>query len=155
MDIFNTIQQVIRQNGKPAERVSVPQEAERRDADAGKADRRQRRDRPWGYCESLATGPSFHVRHIVVNPGGRLSLQSHMYRSEHWVVVRGTATVTVGRKRREIGENGSICIQRGEVHRLENFSGGAIELIEVQYGTYFGDDDIERYEDCYGRGQLN
>ena len=154
MDILSTIQQVIKQNGKPAQRWPVPQHDGQQGGSESAAGCR-RYDRPWGYYESLAIGPSFHVRRIVVKPDGRLSLQSHMYRTEHWVVVRGTATVTVGRKRREIGENGSVCIPRGEIHRLENFSGGDVELIEVQFGTYFGEDDVLRYEDCYGRGQLN
>lgn len=108
-------------------------------------------ERPWGHYESLTMGPRFQVKRIVVKPGGRLSLQSHFHRSEHWVVVQGTARVTVNDSVRLLGENQSVYIPLGAVHRLENEGKLPMTLIEVQTGTYLGEDDIVRYEDVYGR----
>ena len=108
--------------------------------------------RPWGWYETLALGPRFQVKQIMVKPGGKLSLQSHMHRSEHWVVVRGTAAVTVGEKVTMLTENQSTYIPLGEVHRLENPGKVELHLIEVQSGAYLGEDDIVRYEDVYARG---
>ena len=107
--------------------------------------------RPWGHYETLALGKRFQVKEIMVKPGGKLSLQSHLHRSEHWVVVAGTATVTVGEERRMLAENQSIYIPLGEVHRLENEGKVPLTLIEVQSGPYLGEDDIIRYEDVYAR----
>ena len=115
------------------------------------ADEFTRHDRPWGHYETLSLGPRFQVKSIVVKPGGKLSLQSHVHRAEHWVVVEGTATVTIGKERKLVGENQSVYIPLGEIHRLENEGKVPIQLIEVQTGTYLGEDDIVRYEDVYAR----
>jgi len=109
--------------------------------------------RPWGWYESLALGERFQVKRIVVLPGGALSLQSHRHRAEHWIVVEGTAKVTIDADVRLIAENQSVYIPLGAVHRLENPSKVNMVLIEVQTGSYLGEDDIIRYEDVYARGQ--
>ncbi|WP_407496527.1 mannose-1-phosphate guanylyltransferase/mannose-6-phosphate isomerase [Pseudooceanicola sp. MF1-13] len=109
--------------------------------------------RPWGWYESLVVGSRFQVKRIVVNPGGALSLQSHVHRAEHWVVVEGTAKVTVDDKVQLVSENQSIFIPLGAVHRMENPGKLPLTLIEVQTGSYLGEDDIVRYEDVYARGQ--
>src|SRR5262245_15191496 len=107
--------------------------------------------RPWGYYESVDTGERFQVKRIVVVPDGILSLQKHRHRAEHWVVVRGTAEVTVGDQVREVHENESVYIPIGSVHRMANKGKIPLELIEVQTGSYLGEDDIERLEDVYKR----
>jgi mannose-1-phosphate guanylyltransferase/mannose-6-phosphate isomerase len=107
--------------------------------------------RPWGFYETLHLGDRHHVKHILVQPGGCLSLQRHYHRSEHWVVVKGTARVTLNGEVREISENASIYLPLGSCHRLENPGRIPLELIEVQTGSYLGEDDIERLEDVYGR----
>jgi mannose-1-phosphate guanylyltransferase/mannose-6-phosphate isomerase len=107
--------------------------------------------RPWGYYESIDMGERFQVKRIVVIPGGILSLQRHRHRSEHWIVVRGTAEVTTGESIRAVHENESIYIPIGTVHRLANKGKIPLELIEVQTGSYLGEDDIERIEDIYKR----
>jgi mannose-1-phosphate guanylyltransferase/mannose-6-phosphate isomerase len=107
--------------------------------------------RPWGYFESIAFGNRFQVKRIVVHPGAALSLQSHFHRSEHWIVVRGTARVTVDETVQLLTENQSIYIPLGSVHRLENPGKVPMVLIEVQTGSYLGEDDIIRYEDVYAR----
>ena len=107
--------------------------------------------RPWGHYETLSLGKRFQVKSIVVKPGGKLSLQSHVHRAEHWVVVEGTATVTIGDTQKLVGENQSVYIPLGEIHRLENMGKVPLQLIEVQTGTYLGEDDIIRYEDVYER----
>ena len=107
--------------------------------------------RPWGHFESLARGDGFQVKRIVVRPGGVLSLQSHRHRSEHWVVVEGQATVTCGDAVRVLEANQSIYVPAGERHRLENAEPVPMTLIEVQTGTYLGEDDIVRHEDAYAR----
>lgn len=107
--------------------------------------------RPWGYFESIATGTRFQVKRIVVHPGAALSLQSHFHRSEHWIVVQGTARVTVDENVRLLSENESIYIPLASVHRLENPGKVPMVLIEVQTGSYLGEDDIVRYEDVYAR----
>jgi mannose-1-phosphate guanylyltransferase/mannose-6-phosphate isomerase len=109
--------------------------------------------RPWGWFESLAVGDRFQVKRIVVKPGAALSLQSHHHRSEHWIVVEGTARVTLDGEVRLVTENQSIYIPLGAVHRMENPGKVPMVLIEVQTGTYLGEDDIIRYEDVYARGQ--
>ena len=108
--------------------------------------------RPWGSYQRIDIGERFQVKRITVKPGGRLSLQKHFHRSEHWVVVSGTAEVTVGDKTVELHENQSTYIPIGEVHRLANPGKVPLELIEVQVGSYTGEDDIVRLEDVYGRG---
>jgi mannose-1-phosphate guanylyltransferase/mannose-6-phosphate isomerase len=107
--------------------------------------------RPWGNYQSIDTGDRHQVKRIVVKPGGRLSLQKHHHRAEHWIVVRGTARVTVNELIRNVHENESIYIPIGATHRLENPGKIMLELIEVQTGSYFGEDDIIRIEDDYRR----
>jgi mannose-1-phosphate guanylyltransferase/mannose-1-phosphate guanylyltransferase/mannose-6-phosphate isomerase len=109
--------------------------------------------RPWGWFESLAVGERFQVKRIHVHPGAALSLQSHHHRSEHWIVVEGTAKVTVDDEVRLVTENQSVYIPLGSVHRMENPGKVPMVLIEVQTGSYLGEDDIIRYEDVYARGQ--
>ena len=111
-----------------------------------------RRDyRPWGWFERLAMGDAFQVKRIVVHPGAALSLQSHRHRSEHWVVVEGTARATLDGVTRVMAENESIFIPKGSIHRLENPGTAPMVLIEVQTGPYLGEDDIVRYHDDYAR----
>lgn len=107
--------------------------------------------RPWGWYETLCISDRFQVKRIMVRPGGILSLQSHVHRSEHWVVVAGTARVTVGDKVQLLGENESVYIPLGAVHRMENPGKVPMYLIEVQTGAYLGEDDIQRFEDVYDR----
>ena len=107
--------------------------------------------RPWGYYQSVDDGSRYQVKRIVVQPGGRLSLQKHFHRAEHWIVVRGTAEVTLDADIRLVHENESIFLPIGCVHRLANPGKIALELIEVQTGSYLGEDDIVRIEDVYNR----
>ena len=108
--------------------------------------------RPWGWFESLVVGDRFQVKRIHVHPGAALSLQSHHHRSEHWIVVEGTAKVTVDDTVQLVTENQSVYIPLGAVHRMENPGKVPMVLIEVQTGSYLGEDDIIRYEDIYARG---
>ena len=107
--------------------------------------------RPWGTFHILDEGVGFKVKRIAVNPGGRLSLQSHKHRGEHWTVVTGIATVTVGDKAQDLSRSQHIDIPKGDKHRLENHTGSLVEIIEVQFGDYLGEDDIIRYDDVYNR----
>jgi len=107
--------------------------------------------RPWGWFETLVLEDRFQVKRIHVHPGAALSLQSHMHRSEHWIVVRGTARVTVDNEVKLLTENQSVYIPLGSQHRMENPGKVPMVLIEVQTGTYLGEDDIIRYEDVYAR----
>lgn len=107
--------------------------------------------RPWGWFESLVIGDRFQVKRIVVHPGAALSLQSHHHRSEHWIVVQGTARVTVDQTVQLLTENQSVYIPLGAIHRMENPGKLPMVLIEVQTGSYLGEDDIIRYEDVYAR----
>ncbi|MCL4120952.1 UNVERIFIED_CONTAM: hypothetical protein GTU68_066992 [Idotea baltica] len=107
--------------------------------------------RPWGWFESLVVGSRFQVKRIVVKPGAALSLQSHHHRSEHWIVVEGTAKVTIEGNVQLISENQSVYIPLGATHRMENPGRLPMVLIEVQTGSYLGEDDIIRYEDIYAR----
>jgi mannose-1-phosphate guanylyltransferase/mannose-6-phosphate isomerase len=107
--------------------------------------------RPWGWYETLCLDSRFQVKRIMVRPGGTLSLQSHVHRSEHWVVVAGTARVTVGEEVKLLTENQSVYIPLGAVHRMQNPGKVPMYLIEVQTGSYLGEDDIVRYEDVYDR----
>ncbi len=109
--------------------------------------------RPWGMFETLVLGDRFQVKRITVKPGAALSLQSHVHRSEHWIVVSGTAKVTVDDEVKLLTENQSVYIPLGAVHRMENPGKVPMVLIEVQTGAYLGEDDIIRYEDVYARGQ--
>jgi mannose-6-phosphate isomerase-like protein (cupin superfamily) len=107
--------------------------------------------RPWGAFHVLDEQPGFKVKRIVVNAGGRLSLQSHKHRSEHWTVVNGTATITVGETVKTMTRGQSVDVALGAKHRLENLHEGVVEIIEVQFGDYLGEDDITRYDDVYNR----
>jgi mannose-1-phosphate guanylyltransferase / mannose-6-phosphate isomerase len=107
--------------------------------------------RPWGRFTILEEGTRYKIKRIVVDPGQRLSLQKHYHRSEHWVVVKGTAKVTIGEREQLMHENESVYVPKSEVHRLENPGKVHLELIEVQVGEYVGEDDIVRLEDIYQR----
>jgi mannose-1-phosphate guanylyltransferase/mannose-6-phosphate isomerase len=107
--------------------------------------------RPWGAYDSIDNGDRFQVKRITVKPGGTLSLQMHHHRAEHWIVVSGTAEVTCGEKVILLTENQSTYIPLGVTHRLRNPGRLPLELIEVQSGSYLGEDDIVRFEDNYGR----
>ena len=120
---------------------------------AAQAEQFPKDHRPWGWFESLVIGDRFQVKRIVVHPGAALSLQSHHHRAEHWIVVEGTAKVTVEEEVKLVSENQSVYIPLGAVHRMENPGKVPMVLIEVQTGSYLGEDDIIRYEDVYARGQ--
>jgi mannose-1-phosphate guanylyltransferase/mannose-6-phosphate isomerase len=107
--------------------------------------------RPWGSFDSIDRGDKYQVKRITVNPGSRLSLQYHHHRAEHWIVVSGCARVTIGNTTKLVAENQSVFIPIGEKHCLENPGTIPLELIEVQSGSYLGEDDIVRLEDLYGR----
>jgi mannose-1-phosphate guanylyltransferase/mannose-1-phosphate guanylyltransferase/mannose-6-phosphate isomerase len=119
---------------------------------AKQADTFPKDHRPWGWFESLVIGDRFQVKRIHVHPGAALSLQSHHHRSEHWIVVEGTAKVIIDEEAKLITENQSVYIPLGAVHRMENPGKVPMVLIEVQTGSYLGEDDIIRYEDIYSRG---
>jgi mannose-1-phosphate guanylyltransferase / mannose-6-phosphate isomerase len=108
--------------------------------------------RPWGYYQDVDIAPRYRVKRIVVKPGTKLSLQKHFHRSEHWVVVKGTAEITLADDVRSVHENESVYIPIGSIHRLANPGKIPLELIEVQVGSYLGEDDIVRLDDVYGRG---
>lgn len=122
--------------------------------DAPQAHGFRRCHRPWGYYETLSLGERYQVKRIMVKPGAALSLQSHVHRAEHWIVVEGSAHVTVDEDVSLITENQSVYIPLGAVHRLENRGKVPLNLIEVQSGTYLGEDDIIRYEDIYDRAPV-
>jgi mannose-1-phosphate guanylyltransferase/mannose-6-phosphate isomerase len=107
--------------------------------------------RPWGFYQGIGSGGRYQVKRITVYPGARLSLQKHFHRAEHWIVVQGTADVTTGEEIRTVHENESVYIPIGGVHRLANPGKILLELIEVQVGSYLGEDDIVRMDDAYGR----
>jgi len=107
--------------------------------------------RPWGWYQTLAQNSGFQTKLIHVAPGGRLSLQSHKQRAEHWVVVNGIAHITIDTLVKEYKVNDAVYIPIGAKHRLENLSEKPVEIIEVQVGEYLGEDDITRYDDVYGR----
>ena len=107
--------------------------------------------RPWGWYQRIDTGTRFQVKRIMVRPGHRLSLQKHFHRAEHWVVVRGTAEITVDDQILLRHENEAAYLPIGSIHRLANPGKIDLELIEVQVGSYTGEDDIVRFEDVYGR----
>ena len=122
-------------------------------AGRSEADLHRKVHRPWGWYDGIDRGERFQVKRIVVSPGAILSLQMHHHRAEHWVVVRGTARVTRGEEIILLGENESTYIPLGVKHRLENPGQIPLEIIEVQSGSYLGEDDIVRFEDNYGRQQ--
>ncbi|WP_367273697.1 mannose-1-phosphate guanylyltransferase/mannose-6-phosphate isomerase [Parvibaculum sp.] len=107
--------------------------------------------RPWGFYQTVDFGDRFQVKRIMVKPGAQLSLQMHYHRAEHWIVVSGTARITCGEETKLLRENESTYISQGTTHRLENPGRLPLHLIEVQSGAYLGEDDIVRFEDCYGR----
>lgn len=107
--------------------------------------------RPWGHYEVLSDAPDHKVKRICVYPGKRLSLQRHHRRAEHWFILQGDAVVTLGEKETFLHQGESVNIPRGEAHRILNSGSVPLTLIEVQTGEYFGEDDIERIEDDYGR----
>lgn len=108
-------------------------------------------ERPWGCYEVILEDSGYKVKRITVEPGGRLSLQSHKHRSEHWIVVSGTAKITINNTIQRLEAGKSAYIPLGSKHRLENEEEEPMALIEVQLGDYLGEDDIKRYEDIYGR----
>ena len=108
-------------------------------------------ERPWGKYEVLAEKDGYKVKRITVMPDGRLSLQSHKHRAEHWVVVTGVATVTIGEIVQKVSVNEHVHIPLHAKHRLENYTDDSLVLIEVQLGFYLGEDDIIRHDDIYGR----
>jgi mannose-1-phosphate guanylyltransferase len=120
-------------------------------AGAAEVERHREVFRPWGKFESISSGNSYQVKKLTVKPGAKLSPQKHQHRAEHWVVVSGTAKVTKGQQEILLAENQSTYISVGEVHRLENPGQEDLELIEVQSGSYLGEDDIIRLEDRYSR----
>ena len=107
--------------------------------------------RPWGTYTVLEEGSHYKIKRIVVNPGQKLSLQKHQHRAEHWVVIEGTAKIINGNKESILNTNESTFIPQGEKHRLENPGETPLMIIEVQTGSYLGEDDIQRFEDIYGR----
>ncbi len=115
------------------------------------AEQSRREHRPWGWFESPELGANFQVKRILVRPGRALSLQSHKHRAEHWIIVAGTAQVTIGDEIKLLSENQSIYVPLGAIHRLENPGLIPAEIIEVQTGSYLGEDDIVRYVDNYAR----
>lgn len=108
-------------------------------------------DRPWGRWEVLATGDTYVCKRITVKPGGKLSLQLHHHREEHWTIVEGSALVTCGDQRTEVGPNSHIFIPLQTQHRIENPGEADVVFIEVQQGDHLDEDDIERLDDIYGR----
>ena len=111
----------------------------------------ERTERPWGWYETVSEVPGNKVKRIRVHPGQQLSLQKHHQRAEHWVVVLGTARITVGERVVDMAAGQHVDIAVGEVHRLANLTGEPVEIVEVQFGAYLGEDDIVRLQDDYGR----
>jgi mannose-6-phosphate isomerase-like protein (cupin superfamily) len=111
----------------------------------------ERTERPWGWYETMYEAPGHKIKRIGVHPGQQLSLQKHHQRAEHWVVVVGTAIVTVGEQVLEMAPGQHIDIAMGAVHRLANQTTRPVEIMEVQFGDYLGEDDIVRLQDDYGR----
>jgi mannose-6-phosphate isomerase len=107
--------------------------------------------RPWGFVEVLADEPDHRVTRLTINPGGRLSLQRHQRRLEHWYVIKGFGTATLGDKKVKLAPGVSVDVPVKTVHRIESTGSEPFVMIEIQRGEYFGEDDIERFEDDYGR----
>lgn len=118
------------------------------------ADTHKKAYRPWGYFEQLACGENYQVKHLMVKPGARLSLQMHQHRAEHWVVVSGIADVINGERSFQLSENQSTYIEKKAKHRLSNTSDQPLHIIEVQSGHYLGEDDITRFDDVYARDEV-
>ena len=108
-------------------------------------------ERPWGSYQTLALENGYQVKILNISAGGRLSLQKHFKRSEHWIVTKGTPTLTIGDEKKCYSPNQSVYIPQDTLHRIENFTEEPCTLVEVQIGTYLGEDDIVRIEDIYGR----
>jgi len=140
---------LVAQRGRAQEVKSVVEELTRREHDSAVFHRTVHR--PWGSYTVLEDAADCKVKRLVVRPGGILSLQRHQHRSEHWTVVSGTARVRVGDDQFDLGANQTVAIPAGALHRLENPGSEDVHIIEVQTGSYFGEDDIERLEDVYGR----
>jgi mannose-6-phosphate isomerase-like protein (cupin superfamily) len=111
----------------------------------------ERDDRPWGYYEVVDEGPGFKVKRICVRPGCRLSYQRHQYRAEHWYVVSGNGVATVDDQQLRVTAGSTVQVDAGARHRVANDGDVELTFIEVQTGSYFGEDDIERFDDDYGR----
>lgn len=107
--------------------------------------------RPWGGYQTLEKGPGYQVKRLVVQPGHRFSLQKHRRRAEHWTIVAGSAKVTLDGRSRRLGPRQSVTVPRGAWHRAENVGRVPVIIVEVQFGTYLGEDDIIRKQDDYGR----
>lgn len=137
----------------PKDRVQDVKNIVKRLKDEDRPESKHHREvyRPWGKYDSVDMGNRYQVKRITVNPGAKLSVQKHHHRAEHWVVVSGTAKVTKGEETILLTENQSTYIPLGEIHALENPGKVPLELIEVQSGSYLGEDDIVRFEDRYGR----
>jgi mannose-6-phosphate isomerase-like protein (cupin superfamily) len=116
-----------------------------------KIDRIERTMRPWGWFETVSEAPGHKIKRIGVLPGQRISLQKHNQRAEHWVVVQGTALVTLDAQTFDLGVGQHCDIALGQVHRLTNVTEQPVEIVEVQFGAYLGEDDITRLGDDYGR----
>lgn len=114
-------------------------------------ERIQRTLRPWGWYETVSESPNHKIKRISVSPGQRISLQKHSQRAEHWMVVQGTARVTLGERIFDLAVGQHCDIALGQVHRLTNVTSEPVEIIEVQFGAYLGEDDIVRLGDDYGR----
>jgi mannose-6-phosphate isomerase len=110
-----------------------------------------RTTRPWGWFETVSEAPGNKIKRIGVNPGQQISLQRHHQRSEHWVVVQGQARVTLDQQVFDLGPGGHCDIALGQLHRLTNLTQEPVEIVELQFGAYLGEDDIERLQDDYGR----
>lgn len=111
----------------------------------------ERTERPWGWYEAVSEAPGNKIKRIRVHPGQQLSLQKHHQRSEHWVVVQGTARITLDERQFDLQQGQACDIAVGQVHRLANLTQEAVEIVEVQFGNYLGEDDIVRLQDDYGR----
>lgn len=107
--------------------------------------------RPWGGFQTLEEGPGYKVKRLVVEPGHRFSLQRHRRRAEHWVIVAGTPKITIGGRSRRLRPRQTVTVPRGAWHRAENVGRVPVVIVEVQYGSYLGEDDIVRKQDDYGR----
>lgn len=108
-------------------------------------------DKPWGSYESLAADPCFHVKKIIVSPGRQPSYQYHFNRNEHWIIISGTGIVTIDGEESDVSEGSAVYVRKESKHRIKNTGSEDLVFVEVQTGTYFGEDDIVRVEDDYGR----
>ena len=152
--IVNTSDAVLVANRSHADNLKSLVEAVRLE-DKDKAESHQRVYRPWGSFDSIDSGDGFQVKRIIVDPGKKLSLQRHQHRAEHWVVVSGTAQVTLADRVFNLDANQSTYIARGVTHRLANLQSDPLEIIEVQTGDYLVEDDIERLDDDFNLGRID